>query len=124
MLTIRTDKTTYRPHETVLITLLLQNEGAEAREYHFATAQRFDVTAEREGQTLWQWSHDRLFAQMLSTLIIQPGDSRMFKAEWKQTDFNGRQVARGPIKLCGWIVGTEERAETQIELVGRNEPVV
>ncbi|TCP55970.1 intracellular proteinase inhibitor BsuPI [Tumebacillus sp. BK434] len=119
MLIIRTDKTAYRPEETVLITLLLQNDGKEAREYRFYTAQRFDVTAERDGQTLWQWSHDRLFAQVLTTLVIQPGDSRVFKADWKQTDLRGRTVPRGPVTLKGWIIGTGERAETKIELTGR-----
>jgi hypothetical protein len=120
MLIIRTDKKEYRPDETVVMTLVLQNEGPEAREYRFYTAQRFDVTAEREGQQLWQWSHDRLFAQVMTMLVIQPGDSRVFKAEWKQTDLRGRKVPRGIYTLRGWIVGTGERAEEVVELVGRN----
>ena len=56
MLVIRTDKRNYGRGETVDVTLVLQNEGTTTREYHFRTAQRFDLLVEREGRKVWQWS--------------------------------------------------------------------
>lgn len=99
MLVIRTDKRNYLRGETVDVTLVLQNEGATTREYHFSTAQRFDLLVEKGGRKVWQWSDDRLFAQVLSTLVIRPGDSRLFKAEWNGKGPDGQPVPPGTYKL-------------------------
>ena len=114
MLVIRTDKQQYARGETVAIALQLKNEGATTREYSFSTAQRFDLIVERDGAKVWQWSDDRLFAQVLSTLAVRPGDSRLFKAEWGQVDAQGRPVPPGTYRIRGWIVGTQEMAEQVI----------
>jgi Intracellular proteinase inhibitor len=116
MLVIRTDKRNYGRGETVDVTLVLQNEGTTTREYHFRTAQRFDLFVERDGRKIWQWSDDLLFAQVLSTLTIRPGDSRQFKAEWKQVDASGQPVPVGRYTIYAWIVGAKETAQREISI--------
>ena len=116
MLVIRTDKRNYARGETVHVTLGLQNEGTMTRDYHFRTAQRFDLLVERDGRKIWQWSDDRLFAQVLSTLAIRPGDSRLFKAEWKQVDASGQPVPVGVYSIHAWILGSKETAERVIAI--------
>lgn len=116
MLIIRTDQETYRPGETVLFTMTWRNETEEVREYLFPNAQRFDIRITRNGEKVWQWSDGRLFAQVMTTLILPPGDSRVFKAEWKQVDENGRPVPPGEYQAEAWIVKTEERGTVQVNV--------
>ena len=59
---------------------------------------------------------ERLFAQVLSTLTIRPGDSRMFKAEWKQVDAGGQPVPAGLYRIRAWIVGSQEKAERDLSI--------
>lgn len=116
MLVIRTDKEKYGRGEKVDITLQLINEGTTTREYHFSTSQRFDLLVEKGGRKVWQWSDDRLFAQVLSTLAIRPGESRLFKEEWNGKGPDGQPVPPGTYKLRAWIVGTEEKAEQDLQI--------
>lgn len=116
MLIIRTDQETYRPGETVLFTMTWRNETEEVREYLFPNAQRFDIRITRNGEKVWQWSDGRLFAQVMTTLILPPGDSRVFKAEWKQVDEDGRPVPPGEYQAEAWIVKTEERGTVQVNV--------
>jgi hypothetical protein len=117
MLTMRTDKEQYGPDETVRISMTLFNESDLPREYRFRSAQRFDVQAEAGGQVVWRWSDGMYFAQVLTTLIIQPHDSRVFAAEWNQHVRAGGHAAPGHYRLEAWIVGTEERAVKEIDLL-------
>ncbi|HEU4962584.1 MAG TPA: BsuPI-related putative proteinase inhibitor [Bacilli bacterium] len=116
MLIVRTDQEAYRPGEQVRMTLTFCNESAQMRELLFTNAQRFDVVIKRNGEKVWQWSDGRLFAQVMTTLLVAPGDSRVFKAEWPQVDAQGNQVPPGAYEIEAWIVRTEERGETKIEL--------
>lgn len=117
MLLIRTEKHVYRPEETVAVTLFLRNDGREQREYHFRNAQRFDILIEQAGQKIWQWSDRLLFSQRYTTLLVAPGDHRVFKAEWNQQDTDRRPAPRGPYTVRAWIVGSDEVAERGLALV-------
>jgi hypothetical protein len=114
MLRIRTDRKVYGRNDVVLMTLVLRNESQETRVYEFRTTQRFDVRVTRDGRKVWQWSDDRMFAQVLSTLRIAPGDERVFKVEWKLVDSAGRHVSAGVYVIETWIVGTKEKAVEKI----------
>jgi hypothetical protein len=117
MMVIRTDKQTYRPDDTVTLTLMWLNESEEQREFTFHNSQRFDILIEHDGQKVWQWSDHRLFSQVYTTLRIAPGDSRMFKVEWNQVDATGQKVPPGHYDIRAWIVRTEEMAQSEITLV-------
>lgn len=116
MLVLNTDKSVYRPDETVRIHLVWKNEGSVPLEVRFATTQRFDIQAERDGEKIWQWSDGLFFAQVFTTLVIRPGDSRVFTAEWSGKDSRGRRVPTGRYRLRAWILGTEETAEAAVTI--------
>ena len=118
MLVLNTDKSVYRPDETVRIHLTWKNEGSAPLEVRFANTQRFDIQAERDGEKIWRWSDGLFFAQVLTTLVIRPGDSRVFTAEWNGRDSKGRPVPPGQYLLQGWILGTKERAQASVEIAG------
>jgi hypothetical protein len=114
MLIVRTDKPTYSRHEPVLMTLTWTNDSKAPQEVTFPSAQRYDVLVERDGQVVWQWSAGKFFAQVLTTLVIQPGDSRVFKIEWVQKDQQTEHVPSGEYVIRAWIYGTHEQGETHI----------
>lgn len=117
MLIVRTDKTVYKPNDTVLITLTLQNTTRTPQAYSFASMQRFDVLIKQDGKKIWQWSEERLFAQVFTKLVIAPGDSRVFKVEWNQVDRHGKRVQPGVYSIQAGIVNYEaERGSTVIEV--------
>ncbi|KEO82189.1 BsuPI-related putative proteinase inhibitor [Tumebacillus flagellatus] len=117
MLIVRTDKPVYHRDEIVRIQLSWTNDSEVPQEVTFASAQRFDVAVERVGQVVWQWSAGKFFAQVLSTLVIQPGDSRVFKVEWDQRGFDHQLVPLGSYAIRAWIKGTSDRGGTKIELL-------
>jgi hypothetical protein len=116
MLIVRTDKPTYSRGEPVRITLTWNNDSEVPHEVTFTSAQRFDVAVERDGQIVWQWSAGKFFAQVLTTLVIEPGDSRVFKAEWDQKGFDHQLVPPGTYVLRAWINGTHDEGGTLVEL--------
>lgn len=122
MLIVRTDKTEYGPHETILITLTLQNDTSAAKEYSFPSMQRFDVLSKRDGQTFWCWGDDRLFPHVFTKITILPGDSRVFKVEWNQLDIQGQKVPAGVYTIHARIVHhEEEHGSTVIQLGSYSE---
>lgn len=116
MLIVQTDKYTYSPEETVLITLTWRNSSNTPQEVTFTSAQRFDVSVERAGHVVWQWSRGKYFAQVLTSLVIAPGDARVFKVEWKQKGEDGHPLLPGFYDLRAWVLGTNDQGETRISL--------
>jgi hypothetical protein len=117
MLILSTDKIVYRPDETVKINLLWKNDSPLLLETSFASSQRFDICAERHGGKVWQWSDGLYFAQVFTTLVILPGDSRVFTAEWNGRDRRGLRVPPGRYRLKAWILNADEQAEATVEFV-------
>lgn len=71
--TLALDKETYRPGETIQVTLQVANPTAEPVTLPFSTSQRFDLAIEDErGQELWRWSRGRFFLQVLGEETIHP----------------------------------------------------
>jgi len=65
-ITLSVDKSTYRPGDTIQVTLEVANRTAEPITLVFSTSQRFDLAIEDdEGNELWRWSRGKLFLQVL-----------------------------------------------------------
>jgi hypothetical protein len=89
---LRLDKAAYRMGEAVEIILTLTNSSGSAVEVQFPTGQMYDFVVTRDGRLVWQWSLGRVFTQALTTLIVKPGESRIFTNRWDQRDTHGQQV--------------------------------
>ena len=97
MLTVTTDKLNYVVGETVVITLTLTNDTNTVQTYEFGTSQRYDVIIRRGGREIWRWSDGRVFAQMLGSETLQPGESRVYTVDWNQTNTAGTCTVVGQI---------------------------
>jgi hypothetical protein len=89
-------KAAYAVGEPVELTLTLSNRGAEPLVFQFNDGQRYDFVAMREdGTVVWVWSRDKMFIQVLGSLTLAPGESRVYRDRWDQRDNDGAQVPPG-----------------------------
>ncbi|MDR7416903.1 MAG: BsuPI-related putative proteinase inhibitor [Armatimonadota bacterium] len=93
---VLTDRARYGQGEPVRMELRVHNRGFRPVTFEFSTTQRYDFRVLRpDGTVVWQWSHDRVFAQVLGTLVLQPGEVRIERETWTQVDNEGRPVPPG-----------------------------
>jgi hypothetical protein len=68
----------------VTFMLELTNKSGKVMELQFPSAQTHDfAVVNAAGQTVWQWSHDRMFTQVLSTETIAKNGQITFSEEWR-----------------------------------------
>ena len=101
--TLETDKPAYRAGEPVELILRLTNRSAEAKTLDFSSSQRYDFKIEDSGgaASVWTWSADRMFAQMMGTERLGPGESREYREEFSGTLPPGKYQATGVVTASG-----------------------
>jgi hypothetical protein len=106
-LTLHTDRENYRPGEPVQLRLEVLNDEGKPVTLPFSSSQRYDFEVLWEGQLIWRWSADRMFAQVLTQETLAPGERRRFEAPWdgRQADGvvarTGEYSARGVLTVSG-----------------------
>ncbi|MFN3285085.1 MAG: BsuPI-related putative proteinase inhibitor [bacterium] len=101
-LVLSVDKDAYALGEPVQMELVVRNPGPGAVTFQFGDSQRYDfVVQDDRGAVVWYWSRDKMFAQVLGTLTLLPGEERRFRERWDQRDLEGKAVPAGRY----WIVG-------------------
>lgn len=64
------------------INLVLRNTGKDTRALKFSSTQHVEIIIRDQfGNVITRWSEDYVFAQMLTSLAVNPGE----KVEWKET---------------------------------------
>ena len=80
--TVKTDKKQYKPGDPVKLTLTVKNPSGSVVRLNFSSGMKYDfiIRGERQpaGAPVWQWSSGRMFTQMLSTDMLEPGKMRVF----------------------------------------------
>jgi hypothetical protein len=99
-------RSTYDSSQVVEVSLTATNTGGAPVSVTFTSGQRFDLVIRRpRGDTVWRWSHDKAFIQVIQTLALQPGESLSFKIPWDQTDYQGLRVDPGPYEAVAVFLG-------------------
>lgn len=108
---IYTDRMLYQRNQLVRITLVKTNISNRPITLTYPTAQRFDflVRRGRTGPIVWQWSENRAFAQVFERIVLQPGQSQVFRVDWDQRTNDGRSVGPGVYTIFGENVAEELR---------------
>ncbi len=119
---LSTDRMLYRRNQNVQMTLVKTNITSSPITLTYPTTQRFDFYVRRgmTGRILWQWSADRVFAQVFETIILQPGQSQVFRATWDQRTNEGVPVGRGIFTVQGENVAQQlrnQRISVRIRIV-------
>jgi archaellum component FlaG (FlaF/FlaG flagellin family) len=69
--------------DCVVFAFFVENTGSDAVDLEFRSAQRFDVVVDRDsGTTVWQLSAGQMFAQVLGSETLSPGEHLVWEAEW------------------------------------------
>lgn len=94
----------------VRFVLELRNLTDETLTLNFSSSLQYDFEVhDSKNKLVWNWSHDKLFTQALTTIILDPNDQVKFTPEWDQKDNEGRQIPAGIYRVTGLIptVGPE-----------------
>jgi Intracellular proteinase inhibitor len=82
----------------------LENGTATPLTLVFSSGQFFDIeVADRSGDVVWRWSHDKGFTTAFWDLELQAGESYVRNATWDLKDNNGRSVPSGTYGCRLWI---------------------
>jgi hypothetical protein len=106
-LALRSDKPVYHVGEPIELTLELANRSSGPIDLQFSSSQRYDFEiADGGGGPMWHWSADRMFAQVMGTVKLEPGQSQEYRER-----FLGR-LAAGTYRVTGRItaIGATLRA--------------
>lgn len=62
------------------------NDGSEPVELTFRDAGQADFAVYDDGDEVWRWSDGRMFAQVLQSARLEPGEEAVFEEEWPDPD--------------------------------------
>lgn len=85
-------KAIYRSGDPVEITLTLANRASEGIAFQFNSGQMYDFIVLSENRVFWRWSEGRVFTQSLTSLVLKPGESKVFHEQWDQRNAEGQQA--------------------------------
>ncbi len=108
-------KATYRPGEPVAINLRVTNGGGEVALTVYSGKQ-YDFIVQQRGALIWQWSHDKGFAQVVRETKMAPGESLAFNWTWDQRDLQGRQVEPGTYEISAMFFGVQRGGPRSIDV--------
>lgn len=115
-LTLETDRGVYAPGDTVELALTLHNPGPAAVVLSFSDAQRYDFRIlDRDGETVWRWSEDYAFAQVLGEERLAPAETREWRERYGGPLPSGRYTAKGTVPATDRPL----RAETSFRVLSR-----
>lgn len=85
--------------ERVRFVFDVTNDGEDAEELTFRDAGKADFVVERAdaSEEHWRWSEGRMFAQVIETERLAPGESSRYEGEWRSPD-TGTYVARATLR--------------------------
>jgi Intracellular proteinase inhibitor len=79
---VAADKKTYTTKDPIKLTLTAKNTGKKEVRLTFNNSMKYDFEIRKgkgtTGEKIWQWSHMRLFAQMVSFTSLDPGKTLTF----------------------------------------------
>lgn len=91
--------------EEVELTLLVTNTSAKPLTLHFTSGQIFDFYAKLKDTdsdiVTWNWSHDKVFTQILWDLILESGETKIYQVTWNGSDNSGN------FAVGEYIIGAE-----------------
>jgi hypothetical protein len=88
------DRVSYAQGDPVRVAMRVSNASGTAVTVK-TTGQAYDVLVRQRGALVWQWSHDKAFAQVVRSHTLVPGEAMLFEVAWDQRDLQGRRVDPG-----------------------------
>jgi hypothetical protein len=105
-----TDKTAYAAGDPVTIQLVITNVGSTPLTFNSNNSQRFDFVVRAGDREIWRWSKGRMFAMMLTSWKLAPGNAITYSAVWDQKDSAGKPAPPGHYTFTGQQIGGGQAA--------------
>ncbi len=105
-LSVKTDKTYYKPGEKVIFTFIVKNNSSEPVGLKFNSARIYDfsiVGVGVNGKLVYQYSKDKKFAQMITYLDIPAKGEKTFTFVWNQESNTGVTITEGNYMVSFWL---------------------
>lgn len=119
-LTLASKAASYGPGERATFTLVARNTGTTPVSLTFPSAQRYDlVIGDATGREIWRWSEGKVFAQVMATQMLAPGQNLSFEIQWDQKGEAGAQVPPGSYKARAWLTARGVAQQAQVEFTLR-----
>jgi len=112
-ISMMTDKMNYSVGEPIIMTVKIFNYTKEDIIFHFNTAQRYDfIIEDEEGNEIWRWSQDRMFAMVLGEEILGPTNTEItYTAEYQGN------LSSGYYKVTGVLVAKDRPMSGNIIII-------
>ncbi len=107
----------YAIGEPIEMKLIVTNLTSRALRLFFPTAQRYDFIVSKGNEVLWRWSDARTFAQVTSTLLLEPRATITYEATWDQTTRSGVKLPLGRYAIKG-VLTTRPSIDTEPKVFG------
>ncbi len=106
-----------RAGEPVALVLRVRNASGAAQQIPLPSARSYDFAITGpDGSELWRHSRGRMYAQMLTELVFEPGEQKEFRATWDPAASPGARVAPGSYRVRGWLEGATAAEAAPLEL--------
>ena len=105
----------YASGEPIEMRLVVSNTTDRRVRITFPTAQRFDFVVKKDRAPVWQWSGERMFAQVLGRHVIEAREAITYQFTWDQKLPDGswarlgRYSAQGILKSMPEIASAEKQ---------------
>jgi hypothetical protein len=126
--------------ERLNVTVYLENTGEETITLVFPSSQQFDVAISLPGEgELYRYSKGKMFTQVLTTVKLQPGEKKSWKASWKYNgtpyqvgksykivskllpiEMNDKKVLENLFQDTTLFSGKKEEAASSVQIEGEN----
>lgn len=102
--------------EPVAMNLRVTNTAASPVILTTYSSQEYDFFVRQRGALIWQWSHDRAFAQAVRERTLASGQTRSYPVAWDQRDLQGRRVEAGTYEISAVFLGAQRQGPATVEV--------
>jgi len=103
VVSVTTDRQAYTTDDVIELMLELQNNSEQPLILDFSTGQRYDFAIVRSpADTVWSWSKERMFMQMLGQETVQPNQVLVYREQVSS------QLPAGTFTIVGRIVAQDQ----------------
>lgn len=100
----------------ITFTLTVRNESLKEIELVSATSMLYDIEVyEKPGVLIWNWSYDKSFLMVLTSINLQPGEEKVFRQTWEVRSNTGQPVPPGTYRVRACLV-TEPGANYSFDM--------
>ena len=102
-----TSRRFYSPNDIVVMTLIKANPGPTDVLFIYPTTQYYDFFVQKDNITIWRWSEDKFFLQVIQEKMLEAGEMYTAQVTWQIPagtspgiyELEARNLARPDIRL-------------------------